>query len=371
MIECCELVNIRRATSFSLLDECLSRGQWSPAVVDFPGYCHEFPCRHRCPQTGARALSVWRSDRSAACATLLPTQHNSTYGHALNQATELFLVGDSVTWQIATTLRWAATHNPHLARLRVVSCFMSVIPRLSRAIDDALQDCLAQGSGGGRVATPPGRRIIVVNVGLWYQPTPWCAPVHMQESPGCLCCKHAALNETHPDSTHRPAAYTWNEGSVYNAMRRFTGTSIGGDYGRDVRNLASALERVRAVGVKALWLSSTPQHFPPFGPYDVAELRIPTYDEQPQNHREGRPSFNGTCLNEVPPKPEIRNDLALPIVREFGIPTLNLWEALRRRGDMHKGHDCTHWCEPGDAVWLMANAVLGGASLVTARPALS
>lgn len=278
----------------------------------------------------------------------------------------MILIGDSVTWQIARTLQWMAQHNPHLARLRIVPCMMSIIPRRKEAIDAAVRDCVARGdvSGGSTSAQTP-RRAIVVNVGLWYQPTPWCAPAHMQQSPGCTCCRHAALNETHPDSTPRPAGYTWDGGQVYSEMRRFSGTSTIADYARDVKLLAAVLKRWQATGFTVLWLAAPPQHFPPKGPYDVAELQIPSLDEQPQNHREGRPSFTGSCLSEVSAAPQMRNDVALPIVHGAGLPAVNLWQALRGRGDLHRGHDCTHWCEPGDAMWFTANAVLGSVAVLS------
>ena len=340
-----------------LLDACLTHGEWKRETVDFAGYCLELPCRHRCPQTQSRALSTWHGN-APECDAALPTRHNATFANAFTRPTDLFLIGDSVTWQVATTLTWMAKYNPRL-NLRVTPCMMSVIPRRSDAIDAALQECVARGGSEAK----PSRRALVVNVGMWYQPTAWCEPPYMRATSGCQCCQHATVNETHPEATTRPKGYPFGEGNLYSAMRRYSGTNVYSDYEHDVRLLTAALGRWQTARDHVLWMAIPPQHFPPSGTYDVAHLQLPAKDAQPQNFRDGRPSFNGSCLAEVPSAPQPRNDVALPIVNAAGIPVVNLWEALRRRGDLHKGHDCTHWCEPGDGVWLMASAVL--ASLAT------
>lgn len=180
----------------------------------------------------------------------------------------------------------------------------------------------------------------------------------MQSSPDCKCCRHATLNEENPDATERPAGYNKTEGDMYSIVRRFTGTNLISDYERDVGQLANVLRRWQEDGVNVVWVAATPQHFPPSGTFDVAHLTIPAQSDQPQNHAQARPSFNGTCLAEVASQPQLRNDVALPILQSKGIRAINLWEPLRTRGDMHHAHDCTHFCEPGDAVWLMANAAL-------------
>ena len=164
----------------------------------------------------------------------------------------------------------------------------------------------------------------------------------------------------------RPPGYVWDDGPVYGEMRRYSGTNlIAEHFAHDAALLAEVLHRwQRRSGKgeppsKVVWLASTPQHFPPDGVYDVAQLRL--LRDQPLNFNASRPSFRGACLAEVPSRPQPRNDRVLPLVKSKGgggIRVVNAWEPLRVRGDMHREHDCTHFCEPGDAVWLLASTAL-------------
>ena len=162
--------------SFAMLDECLVNGRWTHAPVDFTGYCREpapnaidgnATCAFRCPHMGSRALSVWTGP---ACERMLQVGPNASFNFA--QATKVFTLGDSVSGQIARMMQWAARRNSRLSNLHVTSCAMGIIPRRSATIEAALHECL--GSPKGR--TPASRRAIIVNLGLWYHPTPWCAP---------------------------------------------------------------------------------------------------------------------------------------------------------------------------------------------------
>ena len=163
----------------------------------------------------------------------------------------------------------------------------------------------------------------------------------------------APLNETHPEATIAPKGLPNTR--VYSALRRFNGSNLIVDYERDVLTLATVLQNWQAKGYTVVWLAPTPQHFGPFGPFDVAHLQSPLHARS-----EWRPvQPNSSCLKQVPREPQIRNAVSLPIVRAHGIHVVNTWEALRQRGDMHHGGDCTHWCEPGDVVWFLASVVLG------------
>ena len=296
-----------------------------------------------CAATAAHKLNLERSlpgTARARCDAALPTPHNATFANAFTRPTDLFLIGDSVTWQVATTPTWMAKYNPRL-NLRVTPFrMMSVIPRRSDAIDAALQEVARGGS-----EVKPSRRALVVNVGMWYQPTAWCEPLYMRAtSAASATARHR--NETHPEATTRPrgtplARVTPSAPSDDTPARTFIRITS------TTRLLTAALGRWQTARDHVLgWPSH--RSTPPSG----------TYGRLTHSFRQGRAatklSRRPALLQRLVPRGGAQCAAAAQRrgaadCQRRRHPRGQSVEALRRRGDLHKGHDCTHWWSPATA----------------------
>jgi hypothetical protein len=137
---------------------------------------------------------------------------------------------------------------------------------------------------------------------------------------------------------------------MYALLRRFQGDNSIKDYAQDVSVLADVLREMQQHKFLVVWLAATPQHFPPDGPFDVD---VPPTKRHP-------------CLGIIESRPQLRNDVSLPILRARGIQAVNLWEALRGRGAEHIRNDCTHYRQRGasDIPYFMAHVLIASVKVL-------
>ena len=313
------------------------------------GYCENGGCTRIGSDTDS-AQGILFTHPASECARLLPTA--STNPHTLANAmafmrrVKLIFLGDSIMGQIVEPLRWAALQVSSQSKVELVRCDFAIIPRQRVGIMNELRRCI----GGLNNGT---NRVLLLNPALWYHPHIWCSnssfPRHPYEcSSGC---RSALRNEMYPSETRGYGCVTSKSGTAdYTWLRRFQGDNSIKDYAQDVSMLADVLTEMQQHKFLVIWLAATPQHFPPDGPFDV---------DMP-------PTKRYPCLGIIQSRPQLRNDVSLPILRARGIQAVNLWEALRGRGAEHMRYDCTHYRQRGasDIPYFMAHVLIASVKIL-------
>lgn len=350
--------------SLSMLQTCLDGGQWInasnssrhrveegiTATSNSTGYCENGGCNKQMRSGTDGAQGILFTHPASECARLLPTA--STNPHTLANAVasmrrvKLIFLGDSVMGQIVQPLRWAALQVSSQSKVELVFCGFHIIPRQRVGIKNELRRCIGDLNDGTK-------RVLLLNPALWYQPHVWCSnssfPRHPSECSNS--CRSALRNETYPSETRGHGCFTSNSGTQgYALLRRFQGDNSIKDYAHDVSMLADVLREMQQHKFLVVWLAATPQHFPPDGPFDVD---VPPTKRYP-------------CLGIIESRPQLRNDVSLPILRARGINVVNLWEALRGRGAEHGNRDCTHYRQRGasDIPYFMAHVLIASVKVL-------
>ena len=192
-------------------------------------------------------------------------------------STSVVIIGDSLGGQITRALQhyiYANARGEALRGLRVewgVKGF-GVVPRTLEGTLRALEPALAMLE---LISTgqDPGvaRRVLLVNVGAWYVPSPWCAAPRARKTRACAQLRvpgRIAPNDTHPDET--PPFETGQCCGWYSLARRVEGTATLSEYASDVSTLLAALEVVRdrwrarfplERPLELVWYETLPQHW--------------------------------------------------------------------------------------------------------------
>ena len=291
--------------------DCLEHGAWIPAQ-----------------QPRAAGTRVWQPAASQTCAQLVDA------GAPHLNASQLFgkarvavaIAGDSIARQLGIALDRAHAMLPH------VFCQLRVIPSDPQTAGLLLHHCL---DSLQKARPHASKRVLVLGVGLWYNPQRYCVPGTPQYMRDC------------DNRTSNEACLLGGVGRCtdeeYAMSRKVEGSATLREYERDLRGLMQVIPKVRERVAALTWFEVPPEHYPPAGSWDPAKAG--SYFETP-------------CMRTAPRAANLRNLIATPMVGQV-LPVVPLFEALRAAGHSHPGHgDCGHYREDSDALTHMVSAVL-------------
>lgn len=311
-----------------------SSGSLAPALAR-PLLMRVIACHERGTWTG-RGARVWAPTPPAPqadCSAILRRARRLLF----RTSAHVVLVGDSLSFELFALTRWLVQRTPQLQRrLTVHLVGMPVIPRSVKGIRRVLHAAVC---GGARVHPNASRarpRVVVINAGLWYNDV---ADIGAGANVLTTGCGSAQPNHEFPGRTTPTPNARWAQCNVctaYAAARRCTNQSTRADYQADVAALARVLSGplCRQERPAVLWRESTPQHYPPRGPFSDSFLRL-----------RARRGAAPPCLRRRPDDGrDWRNLVAGSAMRRAGLPVIPLEAALAVRGADHPGNgDCTHW----------------------------
>lgn len=381
---------------------------------------------HVCDGSRAKASRLpdghWSVPSGDSCLQLVHDALTGTFGGAFGKGARVLLAGDSMTMQSVAFLQSAIRVNPALVNVSVDHVWLASVPRDERGVLDSLR-AMCSPIGSSPEAVQPLPTVLIVNVGLWYNPAletvhcPRDGSVGLNDT-ACALVRAANMTALEERPRDAPAFLPHLEKLPASALhfrydehRRWRDELGVREYADDVSRLARMLRpgqppaaslcpaEARAPAA-VLWRESTPRHF-----------RSPQLDGNSDSSRaaKGQPSekaawrrqwaqlrgkwtkrphrraqaLSSTVRRLAPAPPNDspfecmasvdvdhfdnwRNAISTPIMQLSGVPVVPTYEPLRRHGAWHAadaGHrDCLHWCEPSPAQYFMATAILSAAA---------
>ena len=386
-------------------ESCLHVGAWVPRTRPgrnlsrlYGDMATRFPERVRnslksmaCPER-RKELEVpiqrWRGvDCSdAQVSDAFDGQFGGVFSNA-SQPVAIAVLGDSVGQQLRVALQLAQLHNRHLRRLTIATDHSTQMWESLRPLNLAT---IPRSEGGvlellRSIVWPANHmRIVLAGSGVWYNLWPYCSGANIslfsqssgqcglwtngvEVTPDLVQPNHERPQESYPRGW-TPKMRSWRSGYVpswgwYSWGRRLQGTATAKEYGDDVSTFLRAAANWSTPAESAyernassvVWFETAPQHFSPSGGCSDEPGTPPGAGSSLP------PAVKRACANADPDCiDDWRNAIAMPLLRDAGMPIVPLAAALASRADLHtsNGGDCTHWCEPSEATVTMAEAAL-------------